>query len=297
MSSMKLDNVKLRRAAFLSLVTLGVALTASANVTNAPAACPAHLDWKGKKVAIFGDSISDKKIKSWRHWWRYLADLTGVEPLVYAKNGWQWSGVSRQADELAESGEDPDAIMILMGTNDFNSDIPLGVWWKVVAESVNRDGQMVVCRKRVLDYSPNTVRGRINTAMKLLKERYPDRQIVLLTPIHRGFFTCGEKNVQPDEAYANALGLWIDDYVACVREAGPIWSVPVIDLYSESGLMPSLAPYGRFFNRADTDLLHPNSEGARRMADVIAARLATMPATFRDSSIPPASVQERLSAR
>ena len=278
---MKLDNLKLKKAAFPFMAALGVALAASANVTNAPAACPAHLDWNGKKVAIFGDSISDKKLKSWRHWWRYLADMTGIVPLVHAKNGWQWSGVPRQAEDLAASGEDPDAIMILMGTNDFNSDVPLGEWWKVVAEPVNRDGQKVVCRKRAFDYSPNTVRGRINTAMKMLKERYPDRQIVLLTPIHRGFFTCGETNVQPDEAYANALGLWIDDYAACVREAGQIWSAPVIDLYSESGLMPSLSPYGRFFNRGDTDLLHPNSEGARRMAEVIAARLSTMPATFR----------------
>ena len=247
----------------------------------APAACAAHLDWRGKKVAIFGDSISDAKLKGWRHWWRYLADLTGIEPLVYAQNGTQWRSVPRQADALLADGEDPDAILIFMGTNDFNSSIPLGEWWKVVDEAVNRNGKMVVCHKRVMDYSPNTVRGRINSAMKLLKERYPDRQIVLLTPIHRGFFTCGETNVQPDEAYSNAAGLWIDDYVACVREAGPIWSSPVIDLYSESGLMPSLAPYGRFFNRADTDLLHPNSEGCRRIGTVVAARLAAIPATFR----------------
>lgn len=280
------------KKAIVAQLCIGAMLGASAGCTNVsavavavtnapPLACAAHLDWKGKKVAIFGDSLSDKKITWWRHWWRYLADLTGIEPLVYAKNGWQWSGVPRQAEELAAAGEDPDAILILMGTNDYNSDVPLGEWWKVVAEPVNRDGQTVICRKRVFDYSKNTMRGRINTAMKLLKERYPDRQIVLLTPIHRGFFTCGKTNVQPDEAYANSLGLWIDDYVACVREAGPIWSVPVIDLYAESGLMPSLAPYGQFFNRADTDLLHPNSEGARRMAAVVAARLAAMPATFR----------------
>ena len=261
--------------------SLAVALSVAADVTNAPPACTAHLDWKGKKVAIFGDSLSDKNLRNWRHWWSYLSDMTGIEPLVYAKNGWQWSGVPRQAEELAAANEDPDAILVLMGSNDFNSDVPLGVWWKVIAESVNRDGQKVVCRRRVLDFSPDTVRGRINISMKLLKERYPDRQIVLLTPIHRGFFTCAETNVQPDESYANNLGLWIDDYAACIREAGPIWSVPVIDLYSECGLMPSLVSYGRFFNRADTDLLHPNSEGHRRMAEVIAARLLAMPATFR----------------
>lgn len=270
-------------ALLLSMAAAALSATpaAAADETNAPPACASHLDWRGKKVAVFGDSISDKGIKWWRHWWSYLADMTGIEPLVYATNGRQWSDVPRQAEDLAAAGEDPDAILILMGTNDFNSDIPLGEWWDVVAEPVNRNGQKVRCRKRVPSFSPNTVRGRINTAIKFLKERYPDRQIVLLTPIHRGFFTCAKTNVQPDEAYANALGLWIGDYAACVREAGPIWSVPVIDLHSEAGLMPSLAPYGRFFNRSDTDLLHPNSEGHRRIAEVIAARLSAMPATFR----------------
>ena len=267
--------------AVLAAVAFCLAVPAEADDTNAPPACASHLCWKGRKVAVFGDSISDRNVGRWRHWWRYLADLTGIEPIVYARNGWQWSGVPKQADALAADGHDPDAIIILMGTNDFNSNVPLGEWWKVVAEPVNRDGRKVTCLKRVLDFSADTVRGRINIAMKLLKERYPDRQIILLTPLHRGFFTCSADNVQPDEAYANTLGLWIGDYAACVREAGDVWSVPVIDLFAESGLMPSFKPYGRFFNRADTDLLHPNSLGHRRMAEVIAARMLTMPATFR----------------
>jgi lysophospholipase L1-like esterase len=264
-----------------SIIAFASSTAPCATQGEVPLAKETHLQWKGKKVAIFGDSISDKNVKKWRHWWRYLQDLTGIEPLVYARNGWQWSGVPKQADNLLEEKADPDAIMILMGTNDFNSSVPLGVWWQVIGEEVNRDGDKIICSKRVLDFSKNTVRGRINTAMKLLKSRYPDRQIILLTPLHRGFFACAETNVQPDEAYANTLGLWIDDYVQVVREAGSIWSVPVIDLYAESGLLPSMPEYGRYFNNPETDLLHPGSEGCRRIATVIASRMASMPATFR----------------
>ena len=264
-----------------SALMLATASQPCAALAKAPLADESHLQWKGKKVAIFGDSISDKNVKKWRHWWRYLEDLTGIEALVYARNGWQWSGIPKQADTLLEEKADPDAIMILMGTNDFNSSVPLGVWWQVVSETVNRNGKEVVCKKRVLDYSKKTVRGRINIAMKLLKERYPGRQIILLTPLHRGFFRGGETNVQPDEAYANPLGLWIDDYAQVVREASSIWSVPVIDLFAESGLLPSLPEYGKYFNNAETDLLHPGSEGCRRIATAIAARMSSIPATFR----------------
>ena len=272
--------------------SLTVALSAFANVAavqSAAAAQPSsaatvasaeNLSWKGKKVAVFGDSLSDRRIKAWRHWWSHLAEMTGIEPLVYAQNGTQWSSVSNQVEMVAAANEDPDAFFILMGTNDFNNSIPLGEWWKVTTEPVNRRGNTVECQKRTFDYSRHTFRGRINIAMRLLKERYPDRQIVLLTPIHRGYFASGN-NVQPDEAYANNRGLWIHDYVACLREAGAVWSVPVIDLFSECGLMPSFPEHAQFFNRADTDLLHPNSVGHRHMAEVIAARLAAMPATFR----------------
>ena len=83
-----------------------------------------------------------------------------------------------------------------------------------------------------------TMRGRINLAMLAIRENFPKAHIVLLTPIHRGFARFGANNVQPDEAYANELGLFIDDYVHELKRAGEIWSVPVIDLFSTSGLLP-----------------------------------------------------------
>ena len=242
--------------------------------------------WKGRKVAVFGDSISDPNIRNWKHWWAHLADMTGIDPHVYAKNGWQWGGVPRQIDMMEAEGLKPDAILIFMGTNDFNLDVPLGEWWSVVDEKVNRDGKEVVCRKRIHDLTADTVRGRINIALKRLKHGYPDCQVVLLTPIHRGYFTCGRTNVQPDEAYANNLGHWIDDYVRCVKEAGPIWSVPVIDLHGESGLYPSDPSFGKCFNRADTDLLHPNTEGHRRLAALIAAKLSALPVLRENETVP-----------
>ena len=265
-----------------TLMTVGgiVALVAmSAGCCSLTAKHP----WDGAKVAVIGDSITDPKITWWHHWWKQLGEQTGLVPTAYAVSGQRWSHVLGHVEAMEADGFEPDAILVFMGTNDFNSNVPLGEWWHVAPEEVDRNGMMTSCQKRTFDFSPNTFRGTINRALSRLKHDYPDRQIVLLTPIHRGYFTCGKTNVQPDEAYANKVGLWLDDYVRCVREAGDIWSVPVIDLHAEGTLYPSDPSYGNCFNRADTDLLHPNTEGCRRLAMVVAARLRTIPMTFRQA--------------
>jgi len=239
-------------------------------------------DWAGKRVAILGDSISDAKIHAWKHWWKFVGEDLGTEMLVYAQNGCQWSGVPNQIKKMQEAtGGDVDAILIFMGTNDFNSNVPLGDWWKETEEEVDRNGKPVRVRKRVPATNGGTLRGRINIALTKLKTDYPDRQIVLLTPIRRGFFKGSPTNVQPDDSYSNALGLYISDYARAVREAGEVWSVPVIDTHSESGLLLGMKSFGDCANREDTDRLHPNTEGCRRLALTVAARLRTLPPTFR----------------
>lgn len=95
----------------------------------------------------------------------------------------------------------------------------------------------------------------------------------------------GKKNVQPEESYPNHLGNYVEEYVEAIREAADIWSVPLIDLYRESGLLPANASYAKFFRDGGLqgkDSLHPDSGGHRRMAKVIAAKLAALPPDFKD---------------
>ena len=238
--------------------------------------------WSGKRVAVFGDSISDARLKMWRHWWQWVADDLGTKMSVYAANGTQWDNVPRQLDKMAQDDPDGvDAILIFMGTNDFNGNKPLGEWWNETEETVNRNGRMVKVKRRLPSQDAKTVRGRINIALGRIKSEYPRCQIVLLTPIRRGFFTCSERNVQPEDSYSNELGLYVGDYARVVREAGEVWSVPVIDTYSESGLLLSLPSFSDCCNRATNDRLHPGTEGCRRLALTVAARLKTLPPTFR----------------
>jgi len=65
--------------------------------------------------------------------------------------------------------------------------------------------------------------------------------------------------------------------VEAIKEAGNLWAVPVIDLNAISGLNPTLPEYLKFFRNAETDRLHPNSEGQLRMARAIAGQLLCYP--------------------
>lgn len=239
--------------------------------------------WKGKKVAYFGDSITDPNtIPGINLYWNFLQQWLNITPWVYGVSGREWNDIPRQADALyLEHGDDMDAILIFCGTNDFNNSVPIGKWYNETEDSVvaavGRPKEKMLRRHRHFSMNPNTFRGRINIAMAKLKQMYPTKQIVLLTPIHRAYFYCGDSNVQPDEMYQNGAGLYVDEYVKTVKEASAVWAVPVIDLYSLSGLFPLEDAGAQLFNNSDIDRLHPNQAGHERMAQTILYQLGALP--------------------
>ena len=239
--------------------------------------------WKDRTVLVLGDSITDPNLRDrWKNYWAYLPELLGVKPLVYGRNGDQWHEVLKQAKKAkAELGDAPDAILIFAGTNDFALDVPMGKWYDVAETEVNRWGKLVKLPRRSINRDLKTFRGRVNAVLEYLRNEFPDAQVVVMTPTHRDFFTCGGDNIQPDESYPNAHGLYLEDYVAAIREGARIWSAPVIDLHAEAGLCPRIENQGRLFWDAKSDRLHPSSEGHRRLALLIAAKLRTLPATFK----------------
>ena len=205
--------------------------------------------WRGRKMAFLGDSITDARhIGCTSNYWNFLERDMGVVPLVYGINGHQWKHVYGQAENLfADHPSDVDEIVVFAGTNDFNSNVPLGNW---------TDGD-------------TSFRGRIAAVMDYLKSKYPGVPIWLLTPIHRGYATFGSDNVQPDETYANTLGLWIGDYVDVVKEAVAKYGARLVDLNADSGLYPLFDSHVVFFHDGNTDRLHPNTAGHERMAQAI----------------------------
>ena len=224
-----------------------------------------------KKVLFLGDSITDRRhIGCRKNYWGFLGDRYGFNPLVYGVNGQQWSHIADQARAyMKDHGECPDVVFVFAGTNDFNSNVPLGEWYEVSDAKVNRNGREAAVKKRTLSMDGSTLRGRINSAMSFLRASFPTARFVLLTPIHRGFATFGAQNVQPDESHSNELGLFIDDYVEAVKEAGGVWAAKVVDINADSGLYPLSDSHVPFFSNGERDRLHPSAEGHERIAEAI----------------------------
>jgi len=239
--------------------------------------------WQGKRVAYFGDSITDPKNSGSKiKYWGFLHDWLGITPYVYGISGRQWNNIPAQADKLkAEHGDEVDAILIFIGTNDYNAGVPIGEWFterpeKVMA-GIHEQKHLVDRRHRYPVMTDSTYRGRINKALDYVKRLYPTKQIILLTPIHRAEFYANDKNWQPREDFTNQCGEYIDAYVQSVKEAGNLWAVPVIDMNALSGLYPLMDEYAQFFKSAENDRLHPNDEGHRRMALVLMHQLQAYP--------------------
>lgn len=239
--------------------------------------------WSGKKVAFLGDSITDKcHVGTDRCYWEYLADILGIEAISYGINGNQMIDLIAQAETVKdEMGDGVDAVFVFAGTNDYNASVPIGEWYEEEYRDVAVSGNRVESRLyRTPVMSDSTFCGRINMLMYYLKTNFPEKQIIVLTPLHRGYAAFGENNIQPEESYANAAGLYFDEYLRIVQQTANVWAVPVIDLNSISGLYPLIDSQTVYFSDKDTDRLHPDSEGHYRMALSIAYQLLAFPSGF-----------------
>jgi len=260
------------------LISLFFLCTAAAATAQTPAP---DSQWRGKRVAFLGDSMTQpSRDGSETVYWQYLADWMGIEPLVYGISGHQWTGIYGQAERLLAEGKAVDAILIFAGTNDFNNNTPIGEFFTETQRQTNHDGVVVTRRHRTVVDTDSTFCGRINRVLGFLKTHFPEQQIIVMTPVHRGLARFNERNVQPEELFANGEGLFLDDYVEALRAASGHWSVPLIDLHALSGLYPLADSHTPYFRNADTDRLHLNSVGNERLAATIRYQLLALPAGF-----------------
>ena len=241
--------------------------------------------WSGKRIAYIGDSVSDPEVKkgdNMKHYWDFLQEWLNTEPLVYATNGHTLQNGLSSIDKLYEEhGQEVDVIVVFLGTNDYNASLPLGSLYieqeSETERSFGNQSYKQYAVRRTFSFSDKTIFGRINLVMQKLKTLYPTKQIVFLTPLHRGFAEFGSFNIQLDESYQNTRGLYIDDVVNAIIEAGRAWSVPVIDLFAISGLSPTLPEYKSFFFDAEHDCLHPNESGHERIARTLLYQTLVIP--------------------
>ena len=140
-----------------------------------------------------------------------------------------------------------DIITVLGGINDFNNAVPMG----------NKDS-----------FDPHCFYGALNTLISELLKKYPNKDIIFMTPM-KSNFVHAIKNY-PDSFSYNKLNLKQVDYVNAIKDTCDYYSIPVLDMYKESGI----SPYNEYqANLYMPDKLHYNKDGYFRLAKKIARYL------------------------
>ena len=217
------------------------------------------------KINFLGDSITEGVGTSGpAH--RYVDLMQARYSLLEARNyGIGGTRIAHQLDNdptmsynqdfcLRADSMDPDAdaVVVFGGTNDYgHGDAPIGCF---------------------ADRTTETFYGACRVLMEKLICRYPGKPIVVVTPLHRSDveetspFGCGK--VHPT--------LPLSGYVDIIREVARYYSLPVLDLFAESGLQPAV-PVIR--ERFMPDGLHPSDAGNEILCEKIAHFLLQMQET------------------
>ena len=145
--------------------------------------------------------------------------------------------VNSFSERFSVMDDDADVVVVFGGTNDYgHGDAPIGGF---------------------SDRTPETFYGACHYLFSGLIKKYLGKQIVIMTPLHR----VGEmKNTGSSKLWGAGT---LKEYVDIIREVAEFYSLPVLDLYKESGMQPEIEEVKEMFI---PDGLHPNDNGNKVIA-------------------------------
>lgn len=210
------------------------------------------MELKGTKINFLGDSITEGSGTS-SHEKMYTMVIEREYGAICQNYGIGGTRIARQKtptnekhdrdfiSRVPEMDNDADIVVVFGGTNDFgHGDAPLGT---------------------MSDRTPYTFYGALHCLYTALTEKYPGVPIVVLTPLHR----ITEDVPTGDNKPAPVATL--KEYVNIIREVAEYYSLPVLDLFKESGLQPKIPIIQQKYV---PDGLHPNDAGNAILAHKIA---------------------------
>ncbi|WP_168123824.1 SGNH/GDSL hydrolase family protein [Paenibacillus sp. HB172176] len=198
--------------------------------------------WRESTWATFGDSITQEN---------------GYQPLVqqalqlkdvrnYGKAGCPMTagGATDEGSTchvIKNTTEGCDIMTIFAGTNDFRLNKPLGELHSIGS-----------------DYDLFTFTGAYQATVEHLLSHFPLSRLNLWTPLQR------DKDGY-DIYSMNEAGFRLEHYVEQIRDIGKLYSLPVLDLYTTSGINKLT------LDTFTSDRLHPNEAGYRRIGGIAAS--------------------------
>lgn len=219
------------------------------------------MNLKNKKINFLGDSITEGVGTSGQEhiYLNILRESVGLaEARNYGISGTRYAiqkgTKSRPKDDYVDVNsfserfdkmeDDADIIVVFGGTNDYgHGDAPLG---------------------KFSDCTPDTFYGACHYLYSGLVRKYLGKTIVIMTPLHR----CNELS-EYGEAKEKRCGS-LKEYVNIIREVAEYYSIPILDLYANSGLQPEVE---EIKNTYIPDGLHPNDLGHQILAHKLEAFL------------------------
>ncbi len=200
------------------------------------------MELKGKIINFLGDSITEG-VGATVPEERYISIVereTGATCRNYGVGGTSFVEMSRSEGRVdfchraKQMEKDADIVVIFGGTNDFGHCEPIG---------------------EPEDRGENTFYGATHTLFRYIVENYPTAHIVVLTPLHR----FGEKLFR-------VPGAPLAEFRRVILEVAEYYSLPIIDLWAESGLQPHVDLVKETYM---SDGLHPDPSGHRIIAENI----------------------------
>ena len=262
----------LKQKKLLRLVAAALAVLILAGLIRPLSVNAAPADYKGKVIAVSGDSISsfygvippsydfsypandiDPISPAYvdQMWWQQVINNTGaVRGTIASSNNTTVAGNSldmiskvgcgiKRLVDLQASGQRPDVIFVYLGANDLLQNIPLGSYYPG---------------------KPAPAEGIVNNFadaynMMLIKYRvfYPNAQIIFLTCPELVSFQNYDNKTGPTRK-VNALGLSINDYNRIIRQVAAGNGCKLIDTYYCGLSVQNAAAFTR-------EGIHPNILG------------------------------------
>lgn len=206
--------------------------------------------WYNKDLVMYGDSIVagspgttpySTLLKNTLH----LDHSTneGVSGRPIADGTINGSGTVTTVENTISNYSDYNLVIIAGGTNDFKLNVPLG--------SISNVGST---------FNRNEFTGAYQHLLEDIVNTNNNIRIILMTPLQRN-------NSGYDIYYTNSAGCKLIDYVERIKEIGKLYSVPVIDMYSNSGL--NLLNLSTF----TLDGLHPNNDGYSMLVNYLTEQI------------------------
>ena len=235
--------------------------------------------WKKARVAFLGDPMTAADTATATNTYcKMLGDDLELDWESFGADGAQFIDILEQAEKADKRfGGEIDAIVLFAGSGDYGSDVPLGKTYDEGIKETGRNGRWLKLRHRAPSTDAKTFCGALNVVLAELKRRHPRSQIVLMTPPRRGYATFANDAIYPDDSYANGIGVFLSEYAKAIKDAGELWSVPVIDVGGECGICPMERTNPAFYENVKTDQLHLNAIGHYRIAQTVRANLSRIP--------------------